>query len=562
MLRPPSSQSTAYVPPLERCWVPKHSASTRVHHASTRVHPLVPRQSVEDCATECTLPPPPPLACTRHCAASVHVLRGGADNAACFVYKSSQATLVDFHVARCHAVAGNAGLEVSASARAVMIRGSVTRCTSQYGVGFVVRGYSVLSLIDVRVVECATTGLGSENEGGGIYVADSMFNMTGGGVIDCNSFNGGGLQIKGADALAHIRGTTVRGCNAHKEGGGINLDGGYLSLAEVVIEDCVATEYGGGFIQSYNLESTVIADHVRIVRCHTVSHPAGALFLAFTGTWTDCIFSDCTNGRDGNVFVSNGGFKAMFIRCLILHCHSLGNGALAGRGGGFGMDVGTAIMVDSSIVGCTARDSGGCISLQSGTAVLRNTTLSSCSAPDGPYMRMETSGAATSFVSELLTLEPACEEEHSGALITITDEFTATLNVRGLQVSACASSNLSVVSEQVRLARCSDGDVCGDAANCADVVPLPSAPNLTTADCSCQGEFFPNPAGTSLALAPYGFVPSSVGLSGASIDYCVRWCRLESAQRQTCYSRPFTPRCRSPLASPPRPLSAASLSRP
>ena len=126
----------------------------------------------------------------------------------------------------------------------------------------------------------------------------------------------------------------------------------------------------------------------------------------------------------------------------------------------------------------------------------------------------------------MLTLEPACEEEHGGALITVTDEFTAPLDVRGLQVHTCASSSLLVFSEHVRLARCSDGDVCGDAATCADVVPLPSAPNLTTADCSCQGEFFPNPAGTSLALAPYGFDPS--------VDYCVRWFRFECVERQIC----------------------------
>ena len=175
---------------------------------------------------------------------------------------------------------------------------------------------------------------------------------------------------------------------------------------------------------------------------------------------------------------------------------------------------GNAIMIDSSIIECTARDYGGCVYLRAGTATLRNVTLSSCSAPEGPYMSIGTAAAATTLVSEMLTLEPACEEEHGGALITVTDEFTAPLDVRGLQVHTCASSSLLVFSEHVQLARCSDGDVCGDAATCADVVPLPSEPNLTTVDCSCTGEFFPSPKSASLALAPYGFDPS--------IDYCVR----------------------------------------
>ena len=130
-----------------------------------------------------------------------------------------------------------------------------------------------------------------------------------------------------------------------------------------------------------------------------------------------------------------------------------------------------------------------------------------------------------SVISKLFT---RFKQEHSGALIAVTDEVTAPLNVRGLQVHACGSNNPSVFSEHVRLARCSDGGVCGVAATCTDALPLPSAPNLTTVDCSCQGEFFPSPAAasaaeTSLALAPYGFDPS--------IDYCVRWIRLEPAQR-------------------------------
>ena len=475
-----------------------------------------------------------------------------------------EATLIDFDFVRCHAGVASGGFELSASACATMIRGSVKGCTagSGYGAGLLIKGdesgggLSTLSLIDVLIAGCVNQG--SDSLGGGIHV-EGILNMTGGAVLNCDSFNGGGLAIKGADAQAHLSGVAVRRCNADTDGGGIYMDAGEVSLVDVGIEECVA--YTGGGIAETPATSgftMVRAVHVRITRCHATGY-AGAVILNGISTWTACTFSDCT-AQQYNVCADNGAHT--FLRCSIMRCHALGNGLLPGRGGGLGLEGGQATLIDSIIIGCSARDNGGCIVLAGGPAILRNTTLSSCSAPEGPYMSLESTGAATALVSELLTLEPSCDEEHDGALITVVSEFTAPLDVRGLQVRACASSNLSVVSEQVRLARCSDGDVCGDAANCADVVPLPSAPNLTTADCSCQGEFFPNPAGTSLALAPYGFVPSSVGLSGANIDYCVRWCRLESAQRQTCYSRPFTPRCRSPLASPPRPLSAASLSRP
>jgi len=102
----------------------------------------------------------------------------------------------------------------------------------------------------------------------------------------------------------------------------------------------------------------------------------------------------------------------------------------------------------------------------------------------------------------------------------------------------------------VRPRNCSDGDVCGAAATCTDVQPLPSEPDLTTVNCSCQGEFFPNPNGTSLALAPYGFDPSTIGLPdgldpttiglpGATVDYCVRSAtRLEPAHKYLA-GRPF-----------------------
>ena len=76
--------------------------------------------------------------------------------------------------------------------------------------------------------------------------------------------------------------------------------------------------------------------------------------------------------------------------------------------------------------------------------------------------------AATNFQSELLTLEPSCEEDPSAALIGVDSAFTAPLNARGLRVVApatCASTKFAVVSDRMRLVNCSDGEhVCGAAA--------------------------------------------------------------------------------------------------
>jgi hypothetical protein len=194
-------------------------------------------------------------------------------------------------------------------------------------------------------------------------------------------------------------------------------------------------------------------------------------------------------------------------------------------------------MIDSRIADCSGLMSG-CIRAGAGVLVLRNSTLSNCSAPEGPYIQVE---AAATFRSQLLVLEPSCEADPSTALIGVASAVAAPLNVSGLQVlppPACASTqlNVSVFSDPVRPLKCSDGDhVCGGAASCIDVQPLPASPALTTVSCSCQAPFFGNPIASSEALAPYGFDPrilglsdpTTIGLPEESIDYCVRWHWLE-----------------------------------
>ena len=200
---------------------------------------------------------------------------------------------------------------------------------------------------------------------------------------------------------------------------------------------------------------------------------------------------------------------------------------------GVTVNIGVAVVIDSHI----ADGHGTCVAAaHNGALILRNVTLSNCSAPEKPYVSLPSAEEAAAFQAELLTLEPACEAEHGGALISVDDAaVTAPLNVRGLRVvapAACASADRTIFSDHVRPRNCSDAeDVCGAAATCTEVQPLPSAaPNLTTVDCACTGD--PNPSGTSGALAPYGFDPSSlglpdgidvsdIGLPGSIIDYCV-----------------------------------------
>ena len=413
-----------------------------------------------------------------------------------------------------------------------MIRGTITGCTA-IAAGGLRMMYSIVSLVDVQIVECRATSMSGGSVyngagGGGIDVNGGTLTMSGGVIRDCEAVDsdGGALSVK-LGARVEMNGVAVRGCKA-QSGGAILLDIGDLSLVNVNIEDCVAEATGGAVrVQDDddNGQSVLRASHVLVARCHAFQ--GGALDATEgTSSWTDSTFMDCTSMAH-NVLVQGG--THVFTRVTILRCRALSTGAREDEpnGGGLGIIDGAATMLDSLIDECSAAGSGGCVFTMRGVLTLRNTTLSNCSAPSGPFVRIASDDANT-FRSELLTLVPSCESAQSGALITVVGAFTsatpgfttdsnAPLNVRDLQVTiplGCASAQFAVLNEGVRLLTCSDGNVCGGAATCSDVQMHAIEPSMATVHCSCQGEYFPSPTATSAALAPYGSDPN--------IDYCVR----------------------------------------
>lgn len=428
-----------------------------------------------------------------------------------------------------------------------MVRGTITGCTAITSGGLRLTG-SIASLVDVQIVECRATSMsgGSVFNGdgaGGIGVLGGTLTMSGGAIRDCEAISAGGgaISVK-LGAKVEMNGVMVRGCKA-KGGGAILLDIGDVSLVHVNIKDCVAEDTGGAVrIQDDddNGQSVLRASHVHVARCHAFQ--GGALHASEgTSSWTDSTFMDCTS-MTFNVLAQGG--THVFIRVVILRCRALPTGAREDdpHGGGIGIVDGAVTMLDSLIDECSAASSGGCVFVSEGVLTLRNTTLSNCSAPNGPFMRLA-SDDANSFRSELLTLVPSCEAAQSGALITVDGAFTslspgftsnAPLNARALQVTTpleCASAQFSVLTEGVRLLTCSDGNVCGGAATCSDVQMHAVEPSMATVHCSCQGEYFPSPAASSAALAPYGSDPN--------IDYCVRsgYCSNRHRWQTDCHTR-------------------------
>ena len=437
------------------------------------------------------------------------------------VFNCHGAKLVNCSILRCHANYVG-GLDVQ-RALLEMVGGIVAACSSSTEAGgFAVSGEARLVLVHVLVSECQSRLPNPiQKGGGGIYVrGNGIVQMSGGAIRGCQALTayGGGLRCEGT-SLVQLRSVTVQGCAARK-GGAISTsaEGSDVSLIDVNIEDCVSSA------EVVNSRSRLHAERVRVVR---FGPGRAAMLVSGSSTWSNCTFSDGTWADHPVAFggaIDVYGGRHTFTRTAVLRSKGL-------YAGGLVLYSGFAIMLDSRIADCSGTQSG-CIRAEGGVLILRNSMLSNCSASKiaaHPYISFTKPEAATTFESELLALEPSCEADPSIALIGIINEaVNVTLKVRGLRVlspAACASStNLSVFSDHVRPLDCSDGNdvVCGAAASCTDVQPLPASPALTTVNCSCQGEFFPNPKATSLALAPYGFDPTTIGLPGPPIDYCVR----------------------------------------
>ena len=456
----------------------------------------------------------------------------------------NDASLVDSHIRRCRGGANGGGLWVTGGGTVSVIRGSITGCSAGIGGAAVVSYSSTLSLIDVLVADCHAEGDG----GGGIDVELGSLTMRGGTIRNCQAPDGYGGGIRAA-TLLQLSGVVVQGCSA-SFGGGVHLkEGADAQLVDVAIENCkalaglkasaAAWNLGGGGI-SASMGSTLNANRVHIARCHSGNdlrgQAGGAASLLGTSSWIDSTFSDCTS-RLGPVDVTEG--TQTFTRVAFVRCQAIGELSTEPYGGALAVDTGagTAILLDSRIVDSGTRKSrvgapagGGCIYVSGdgyGKLVMRNVTLSNCTVGEGSDLGTYIlDNSASGLRAELLILERSCgaDAEHSGPLIQNVERWTGlgatsftgtrTVHVKGLQVSdACASSSLVIPHNGSRLLRCSDGDMCGDAATCTDVALSSSEPYLTTVDCSCTGETFPAPAAAYTALAPYGFDPS--------VDYCV-----------------------------------------
>ena len=118
-----------------------------------------------------------------------------------------------------------------------------------YGGGVYVEAGASFELAGGTIYACGVQSGANVAFGGGIYAEGGSVTMTGGAIRNCvlsanNGANGGGVYIYSGASFT-MEGGVISGCSA-MSGGGISASGGTVRITSGRIENCKASERGGG----------------------------------------------------------------------------------------------------------------------------------------------------------------------------------------------------------------------------------------------------------------------------------------------------------------------------
>ena len=207
------------------------------------------------------------------------------------------------------------GVYVETGASFVLAGGTIYDCgvrsgaTNSFGGGIYCTGGSV-TIRGGAIRSCALSADYSAN-GGGIYlwrdvVNDSSYpslTMTGGVIADCSAKNGGGICA--APGVVRITGGSIENCKATERGGGLYIGGhaDQISVLDAAISGCEAKNGGGVALMSFaELE---LGENARITGCTATN--GAAVYMDLGSTYTvnhpGC-FLYANGGRvEGTVYV-------------------------------------------------------------------------------------------------------------------------------------------------------------------------------------------------------------------------------------------------------------------
>ena len=214
------------------------------------------------------------------------------------------------------------GVYVETGASFVLAGGTIYACgvqsgaTNAFGGGIYCTGGSV-TIRGGAIRSCALSADYSAN-GGGIYlwrdvVNDSSYpslTMTGGVIADCSAKNGGGICA--APGVVRITGGSIENCKATERGGGLYIGShaDQISVLDAVISGCEAKRGGGVALMGFaELE---LGENARITGCKATN--GAATYMDFVSTYTvnypGC-FLYANGGRvEGTVYVGTNKIGA------------------------------------------------------------------------------------------------------------------------------------------------------------------------------------------------------------------------------------------------------------
>ena len=201
------------------------------------------------------------------------------------------------------------GVYVEAGASFVLAGGTIYACGVQsganvaYGGGIYAEGGSV-TMTGGAIRNCVLSANNGAN-GGGVYIySGASFTMEGGVISGCSAMSGGGISA--SEGIVRITGGRIENCKASERGGGLSVRGhtnGPVSVLDAAISGCEA-ENGGG-VALMGFAELELGENARITGCKATN--GAAVYMDLESTYTvnhpGC-FLYANGGRvEGTVYV-------------------------------------------------------------------------------------------------------------------------------------------------------------------------------------------------------------------------------------------------------------------
>ena len=204
------------------------------------------------------------------------------------------------------------GVYVEAGASFELAGGTIYACGVQsganvaFGGGIYAEGGSV-TMTGGAIRNCVLSANNGANGGGGVYIySGASFTMEGGVISGCSAMSGGGISASGG--TVRITGGRIENCKASERGGGLSVKGhaDQISVLDAAISGCEAKRGGG--VALIGFAELELGENARITGCTATEQDdteAGAIEYG-AAVYTD-LDSPLIVNYPGNFLYANGG---------------------------------------------------------------------------------------------------------------------------------------------------------------------------------------------------------------------------------------------------------------